>query len=227
MKRRVLILLVLITLVPMTTVMARNTRYAGDCHGRDCYASDSYNDAYATMKLGVFMPNDDASFLDDGFTIGGTIGHNLNRNVALEIGLDYTITDFDDDYGYYSYGYDDYGHYEDAYVTTLGIPVTAKFIVPLAYHVDLFVGAGLGLYFTDVEFDDGYSYGYYYDDDEGVDDTCLGFHTLIGADIRMNSNTALSMELKYTELDQDSNDDYYDDFELGGTTASVGIKFLF
>jgi hypothetical protein len=43
----------------------------------------------------------------------------------------------------------------------------------------------------------------------------------------MNSNTALTMELKYTELDQDSNDDYYDDFELGGTTASVGIKFLF
>jgi opacity protein-like surface antigen len=201
----------------MTTVMARNTRYAGDCHGRDCYAGDSYNDAYATIRLGVFMPDDDASFLDDGLAIGGAIGHNLNRNLALEIGLDYTVTDLDDDYGYY----------EDVYVTTLGIPVTAKFIVPLANHVDLFVGAGLGLYFTDVELDDEYNDGYYHDYDEGVDDTCLGFHTLIGADIGMNSNTALSMEVRYTELDQDSDDGYHDDLEPGGTTASVGIKFRF
>jgi opacity protein-like surface antigen len=212
MKRLILILFVLMIMVPMTTVMAKNTRYA-----RDYYERDYYRDNYATIKLGAFIPDDDADFLDNGYSIEGAIGHNLSRNFAVEIGLDYTITDFKDDYGY-----------EDAYVSTLGIPVTAKFIAPLSNQVDFFVGAGLGLYFTHVDF--GYEYydEYYYDDDNGVDDTCLGFHCLIGADVKMNSNTALTMQLKYTELDQDDDEyDHHDNFNVGGTTASLGIKFLF
>jgi outer membrane protein W len=201
-------------MVPMTTVMAKNTRYA-----RDYYERDYYNDNYATIKLGAFMPNDDADYLNNGFAIGGAIGHNLNRNFALEIGLDYTVTDFDDDYGY-----------GDANVSILDIPVTAKFIVPLSNQVDFFVGAGLGVYFTKVEFDyDEYYYDGYYDDNNSVDNTYLGYHFLIGADIKMNPNTALTMELKYTELEQDDDDYYYynDKFDVSGTTASVGFKFLF
>jgi outer membrane protein W len=204
MKRLILILFALMIMVPVTAMGARNDpRYARYSY----YVPENY----ATIKLGAFMPNDDADVLDNGFAIGGAIGHNFNRNFAVEIGLDYTFTDFKHDYSY-----------EDAGLITLGIPVTAKFIVPLSNQVDLFVGAGLGLYFTEIEFD---HHDYY--DDDSVDDTNVGFHCLIGTDIKMNSNTALTMELKYTEIEQDFNYYYNDNLEVGGTTAYVGVKFLF
>ena len=164
------------------------------------------------------MPDDDAGYLDTGYTLGGAIGHKFNRNFALEFGLDYTVTHFDDDYGY---------DYEDAYVTTLGIPVTAKIIAPLSNQVDLYAGAGLGLYFTDLEYDYPYDDRYYYEHDDSLDETFTGYHLLVGADIRMSSYTALSMELKYTGVDEDFDNDLFYDLEVGGTTASVGFKFLF
>jgi opacity protein-like surface antigen len=207
MKRLILILFVLMIMAPMTTAMAArgHTRYERDYY----YEPENY----ATIKLGAFMPHDDADVLDNGFAIGGAIGHYLNRNFAVEVGMDYTSTDFD-----YGYGY------EDADVHTLGIPVTAKFIVPLSNQVEFFIGGGLGLYFTEIEF----GHDDYYDDDR-ADETNIGFHCLVGADIKMNPNTALTMELKYTEVEQDFDDEYYynEDFEVGGTTASVGVKFLF
>jgi len=212
MKRLILILFVLMIIVPMTTVMAaKNTvRYSRDTY----YVPENY----ATIKIGAFMPNEDA--LDDGVGVSGAIGHMINKNFALELGLDYTFTDFNNDNDYY---------YENANVYTFGIPATAKFIVPLSNQIDLFAGAGLGIYFTSVVFDHhGYYYhdGYYYDDDDSIDDTSLGYHGLIGADIKVNSNMAIEMELKYTETEDDF--DYYDyNFEVGGTTVSIGAKFLF
>lgn len=218
MKRLILVLSVLMILASMTTAMAKNPRYGRDWHGDDYGPGESYGDSYATLRLGAFMPEDDAYYLDNGISIGGALGHNLNPNFALEIGLDYTVADFDDEYGYYSYATDEYEH---AYVTTLGIPVTARFIVPLSSRVDFFAGAGIGVYFTDVEIEDGYYH------DEGVDDTRLGFHALMGADIEMNPHAALTMELKHTELEEDSDDGYDDVLGFGGTTASVGVKFRF
>ncbi len=218
MKKLILVLTVLMVLVSMTTAMAKNTRHGRDWQGREYGPRDTYRDSYLTVRLGAFMPNDDAYFLDNGISIGGAIGHNLNRNFALEVGLDYTLTDFDDEYGYYNYTTDEY---EDAYVTTLGIPVTAKLLVPLSNSVNLFAGAGIGVYFTDVEIKDGHYDGYYYKDNDR--DTCLGFHALMGADVELMPNAAVTMELKYTELDRDSDDN----FEFGGTTASVGVKLRF
>lgn len=209
MKRLILTLFVFMIMVPMTTAMAHKSKYE-----RNSYARDNYGDTYATVKLGVFKPNDHDEFLDNGFAVGGAVGHNFNRNFALEIGLDSISTEIDN-------GYD----FEDVDVITLGIPVTAKFVIPLSNQVELYAGGGLGLYFTNVESYDEYYDGYYYDDD--VDGTSLGLHTLIGADIKMNSNIAFNMELKHTEVEQDFDDYYYDDLEVGGTTASVGVKFLF
>jgi len=222
MKRLIPILSVLMILATMTTAMAKNMRYGRDRHGYDDGPGETYGDSYVTVSLGAFMPEDDAYYLDNGISIGGALGHNLNPNFALEIGLDYTVVDFKDEYGYYSYATDEYEH---AYVTTLGIPVTARFIVPLSSRVDFFAGAGIGVYFMDVEIEDAYTDGYYHD--EGVDDTRLGFHALMGADIEMNPHAALTMELKYTELEGDSDDGYDDVLDFGGTTASVGVKFRF
>ncbi len=208
MKRLIFLLLVL-TMVPVTTVMAKNSR-----HARDIYVRDSPAESYVTIKLGVFMPNEDSDFLDDGFAIGGAIGHKFNRNFALEVGLDNVSTDFDDGYGY-----------EDVNVNILGIPVTAKLVAPLSNQLEFYAGGGFGVYFTNVEDDYVYYDGYYYDD--GADDTSLGFHTLLGADIKMNPNMALNMEVRYTQIEHDHDEYYYDDFEVGGTTASIGLKFLF
>jgi outer membrane protein W len=203
MKRFILILFVLMIMVPAAAMAARNY---------PVYARNNYYvpENYATIKFCAFMP-DDTDVLDDGFAIEGAIGHNFNRNFAVEVGLDYTSTNFNVNYDY-----------NKPNMYTLGIPVTAKFIVPLSHQADFFVGAGLGLYFTEIEFDHDYYYG-----NSSVDATTIGIHGLIGADIKMNSNTALTMELKYTEIEQDFHDYYNDNFNVGGTTASVGVKFLF
>ncbi len=213
MKRLTLILFVLMIMAPMTTVMARDAR-----HPRYSYERPGYDQNYLSFKLGAFMPDDDAGYLDTGYTVGAALGHKFNRNFALEFGLDYTVTDFDEDYGY---------NYRDVYITTLGIPVTAKIIAPLSNQVDLYAGVGLGLYFTDLEYDDIYDDRYYHEDSDSLDETFTGYHLLVGADIKMSPYTALTTELKYTGVDEDFDDDYFYDLEVGGTTASVGLKFLF
>ncbi|HQI00895.1 MAG TPA: porin family protein [Deltaproteobacteria bacterium] len=216
MKRLMLTLAVFIIVFPMTAAMAHGPRHERGWHQGDRYSGDNY----AAVKIGAFMPDGASDFLDNGFAAGAALGHKLGRNFALEFGLDYISTDFHHDYSYDEYGY------EDAYLTTFGIPVTAKFIVPLSDQVELYAGAGVGVYFTGIDFDNEYYDGYYYEHDR-IDDTGFGFHTLIGADIKMSSNTAFTMELKYTEIDHDFNEYYDKDFEIGGTTASAGIKFLF
>lgn len=202
MKKLIFILVVLMLMAPMTAVMARNAGHWGYGSGRD-----RAGDNYLALKFGAYMPDDEADYLDNGYYLGGALGHNVNRNFALEFGLDYTYADFDD-------------YFDDSYVTTLGIPVTAKIVLPLSEQLDVYAGAGLGLYFTNYEFDiDGYSY-----DDH---DTSPGVHALMGADIRMSPNAALNVEVKYTDINEDFDEDYYDDLELGGTTASIGLKFMF
>jgi opacity protein-like surface antigen len=209
MKRRMLALIVLMIAIPFTTALARNPRYARDWYegGRDD------RDSYAAIKLGVFTPNEDTSFLENGFVLGGVLGHKFSENFAFELGVENVSTCFDQDYTY-----------EDVQVNSLGIPVTAKFIAPLSKQVELYAGAGFGVYFTSIEQYDHADAGYH---DDGVDDTSLGFHALVGADLKMNPSTAFTMELKYTEIEQDFEDPYYDDLEIGGTTASMGLKFLF
>jgi len=209
MKRSVLALVVFMIAVPMTAAMAYGPR-----HGRGWHAGDSYPaDNYAAIKVGAFIPDEDSDFLDNGFAAGIALGHRPGRNFAFELGLDYISADFDHDYVY-----------DDVYLTTFGIPLTAKFIAPLSDQVELYAGAGLGVYFTGIEFDDEYGYSY---DHDRIDDTGLGFHALIGADVKMNPGMAFTMELKYTEIEHDFDDYTDEDLEIGGTTASAGIKFLF
>lgn len=86
-----------------------------------------YHDSYVTLKLGVSCRTTAPISLDTGISIRGALGHNLNRNFALEVGLDYTVADLDETYDYYDEAVDEY---DESYVSTLGIPVTARFIVP-------------------------------------------------------------------------------------------------
>lgn len=216
MKKMIIALVVLTIVFPMTAALAHNPRHERDWHAGDGYDSDNY----ATVKIGAFMPDGDTDFLDNGFAASAALGHKLGRNFALELGLDYISADFDRNYTYDTYDY------EDVYLTSVGIPVTAKFIAPLSNQVELYAGAGFGVYFSNIEFDDEYYDGYYYDD-ERIHDTGFGFHTLIGADIKMNPNVAFTMELKYTEIEHDFDDYGDDDLEIGGTTATAGVKFLF
>lgn len=212
MKRLILTLTVLMIVFPMTTLMAHNPR-----HGREWYPRNDYrSDNYAAIKFGAFIPDEETDYLDNGFAVGGALGHKFNPNLALEVGLDYTSTDFDHDYSY-----------EDIHVETFGIPVTAKLIAPLSDQVELYAGGGFGLYSTYVDFEDGYHDGDPYYDDDSIDDTNLGFHALVGADFKVNPGMAFTMELKYTEIEQDFDDSFDEDLEVGGTTAFAGIKFLF
>jgi len=214
MKKRLLALAALMILLPLTPAMAGNWKHGRDRHYGDWYQRENQDSrGYVSVKLGVFMPDEHADILDNGYAIGAAIGGRLNPNFALEIGLENVSTEFDEDYTY-----------DRVDVNTLGVPVTAKVVLPLSNQVELYAGAGFGLYFTTID-DYDYPDGYYHDD--GVDETSLGFHSLIGADFKVNPAMAFTMELKYTEIQEDFDDYFFDDLELGGTTASLGIRFLF
>lgn len=212
MKKFIVLLFVLI-IFPMTLLAAEKTVVVEKATEKNITTTTIYTDyvrdSYATIKLGMFMPNDDYNGLNDfnnDFAIGCAIGHKFNRNFAVELGLEYFSTDIDDNY---------YDTYCD--ITTFGIPLTAKFIIPVQNNVNIFVGAGFGLYFTDA----GFNERYYHNNVDGVS---FGLHGLIGADVKINQNMFFTTELKYTEVDQDL--DEYGNWEVGGTTFFMGVKFL-
>ena len=107
MKRLIMVPFVLMVMVPMTTLLAANSHVPQN---------------YATLKIGGFMSNDSA--LDNGVTISGAFGHMINKNFAVEFGLDSTFTNLNNDYG-------------NTDVYTLGIPLTAKYILPLSYQEEI------------------------------------------------------------------------------------------
>lgn len=217
MKRYVIFFLVVAVAIP-SQAMAQGGRRWGDHPCRDCNGGygrtwDSGPGAYATMMIGAYMPQDKYDLLEDGSSIGLALGSHLTENFALEIGMHYDCADF-------RWGGDD-----EAYVSTFSVPVTAKVVAPLTAAVDVFAGAGLGVYFLEVR--DGSLWYGDPDDMQGYDDTSLGIHTVIGSDIYLNPNLALCMELKYMAIARDSDDEFHDVLGLDGTTATVGVKFRF
>lgn len=86
------------------------------------------------------MPDEHADILDNGYAIRAAIGGRLNPNFALEIGLENVSTEFDEDYTY-----------DRVDVNTLGVAGHRKVVLPLSNRVELYAGAGFGLYFTTID----------------------------------------------------------------------------
>lgn len=184
-------------------------------------AAAAGSNGYLALKPGYFMPNDDSDGLDgfdSVFTIGLAAGVKVNPNVAGEVGWDYYSTE-DTETGYLN---STYGIYKGT-VTTWSVPLTLKLIAPIDRQVSVFAGMGIGLYNAkyEVEFESANLYGSTSDSTSGA-----GFHIVFGADLKLDANLALGMELKWSEAELEF-DDFDEDINVGGTTFSVVAKYLF
>ncbi len=139
--------------------------------------------SYIVGKLGSYTP--ESSDLD-GFSsdFAGEIafGHYFNRNFALELGV-----------GHFQTSATFFDFYTNSFFTenidTTYVDATAKAVYPVEfYNIDLYAGAGAGVYFSSDEIRDfGLS----------QDDTAAGFHLLGGGDFYFNRNIFFGLETKY------------------------------
>jgi hypothetical protein len=158
------------------------------------------NNYYGKGTIGIFSP--DESGLDSTVSLYGAIGTSLkeqfNAPVSAELGIGYASPS---------------ERFVD--VTIIPVTVTALYEIPLRDpRFALNVGGGLGLYFWDVEVDNGFFGGF---EDDGVE---LGLHLQAGLDYKLNKQTSLVGELKWSAAEAD-------DVEIGGVSANVGAKINF
>ena len=154
-------------------------------------AADKAN--YFSVKAGIYSPeSDDLEDFDTGFTGEIAIGHYLNPNFALELGVGYFKTEasfreIDPTLGSYR---------EDDEITAVPVTLTAKGIYPVD-SLELFGEAGVGVYFASGEADASWtgSGGGSLDIDE--DDTAFGFHLGIGANYNITQNVFIGVEGRY------------------------------
>lgn len=171
------------------------------------------------LKLNYFTPNsDDFDGFDSTMGFEFVYGKKLSRNAAFEVGLLYRAPE-----------YSESGL--DSTVTMIGIPFTFKGVLPVANNVDLFAGAGFGLYYSNWEttYDFTY-YGYNINLDYDINGYGFGFHLVGGADFKVTPNFALGGELKWEYCGVMFDDDdtgISDTFDLGGITLGVAAKYLF
>lgn len=179
------------------------------------------SNGYLALKPGYFIPNDDSDGLEDFdsvFSIGLAAGVKFNPNLAGEVGWDYYSTE-NTEAGYLN---STYGIYTGT-VTTWSVPLTLKLVAPIDRQVSVFAGMGIGLYNAkyELEFESANLYG------RGSDSTSgAGFHIVFGADLKVDANLALGMELKWSQAELEF-DDLNEDINVGGTTFSVVAKYLF
>ncbi len=142
------------------------------------YAQEKVN--YIVGKAGIYSPTGDLDDLefDTGFNGQIAIGHYFHKNFALEGGLGYAVTDS-------SFG----GLEWDAW--TIPITLTAKGVYPIADTVELYAGAGIGIYFVQFEVSN-----------RDYDDTVFGGHVVLGSNVNVTDNIFLGLEGTYIFTDE-------------------------
>ncbi len=158
------------------------------------FASSAAASNYLTAKGGIFFPA--AGGLNDGYNIELAYGLDTSYmmpNSAVEIGL-----------GYYN------ASRRQNELSVL--PVTATFLLnnDPAGPLNVYGGAGVGVYFSDLETRDI--------DDSDVN---LGLHFLAGVDFPLSPNISFGPELKYVVAGK------HDRFRVGGFFLNVGAKLRF
>ena len=156
------------------------------------------NNYYGKGTIGIFSPEENG--LDSTVSLYGAVGTSLrkqfNAPISGELGIGYASP---------SESFVD--------VTIIPVTVTALYEIPLRDpRFALNVGGGLGLYFWDVEVDSGLFGGNFQDDG-----TELGLHLQAGLDYKLNNQTALVGELKWSAAEAD-------DVEIGGVSTNFGVK---
>lgn len=178
------------------------------------------DETYFGMKAGMFMPNGKSpglSLFNTGYAVDLALGVRPANYAALEIGTGFFTTSGDSDAT---------GTQQD--MTAYGVPVTltAKGIMEFG-PLDLFAGAGAGMYFCFVDNKIG-------NINENQHGSAPGYHVVAGAEYRINSKWNAGAEFKWfstrPELKVRSNlgvDPIDEKWEFGGTVLSLGVKYKF
>jgi outer membrane protein W len=147
--------------------------------------------SYITVKAGIYTPTDDLDNFDTGFNGELSFGHYFSPNFAVEAGVGY----FETEESFSGFDPRVFGFYtEDDEVTSIPITLTARWVYP-AESFELYLGGGVGLYFTHFEADlESTVLGSGSFDD---DDTLFGAHFLVGANVNVSEVMFVGAEGKY------------------------------
>lgn len=181
--------------------------------------SNAFAKEYVTGKLGVYFPDENA--FDDGFNVEAAYGRDFTdffpgatrqnswlNNVTLEAGIGYYEADFSETIS-------GFGFVPDTKVKgdLSVVPLTLSGIYnhPLGgTDFNLYGGAGVGLYFSEVEVKtNGFS-----DDDSSVE---FGMRFVGGGEYLINPQFSLGAELRFDFVTDD----------VGGIFLNFGGKYRF
>jgi opacity protein-like surface antigen len=186
---------------------------------------------YVAIKGGSFMPNRDSGDgtssstgglvnFDSGFNFEVAAGSRMTENFAIEAGIGVYGTKLKDEVG----------NRLSSTAAVAAIPITfsAIAIVPLK-KVDLYAGAGIGLYTAALATSTATRYGTI---DTDYKSESFGYHVFCGIDLNLSSNVAIGAEYKYvnSEAEFTPDSDLYSDkltMQIGGSMVNAGLKFRF
>lgn len=186
--------------------------------------SPAFAELYGGVKGGAFIPNDKYEGLEDfdtGFGIEAFVGYRPNPNFGLEAGV-----------GYYQSEWSETGPGFDGSATASAVPLTltAKAFVPVSPTARLFVGAGVGAYFSEVEMElSAPDFGMRLSD--SPTDTAFGYHAVAGAEYLFSPRWGLMAEAKWFRAEPEFTFDFAgeqlatDKIDVGGWLFSVGLLF--
>lgn len=168
-----------------------------------------YGQPYFFAHAGIFEPNGDSSVAPDGGLDGYDSGGNFELGVGSRVAPMFAVEGSIGGY-HAERGSDD--------VTVIPMTIGGRLVLPHPF-IEPYIGAGLGLYVTDLK--DGF---------RQIDDssTDFGGYLSFGADFWLNPRVALNFEGKYHWVTStfDSNIGS-EDINLGGWTANLGIRVGF
>jgi opacity protein-like surface antigen len=161
-------------------------------------------DDYINLKVGWFWPNTSSKGLK-GFEQAPVYefdyGRNFGRNFAVEAGGTYYQTTNKD--------------ISDYKVRFYGPFATLKGKIHPIDQIELYLGAGAGYYWSEVDYGDINTKG------KGI-----GWHALLGGGYRIIDSLALGLEGKYSQAILKSNN-WNDNIDFGGISASIYLKYMF
>jgi len=147
------------------------------------------------VKTGIYTPSGDLDDFDNGLNIEGAFGRYFHKNFVLEggIGLFGTEARFNGTsatLGTYT---------EEDTIAVIPFTVTAKGVLPLD-RLELFAGAGLGVYFTALDGDLTTSnFGSFSIDDS---DMVFGLHLTVGGTYNITDRFFFGIDGKYLSTEE-------------------------
>lgn len=144
------------------------------------FAQDPLN--YYALKAGAYVPTGDLEDLgfDTGFSGSLVLGRHLTPNVAAELGVGYFASEGGDFW-------------------TIPVELTGKLVYPMD-TVELYVGAGGGVYFA--TFDGDFSLPIVGTTTFNDNDAVFGGHVIVGGTSNITPNLFIGVEGKYIFTDQ-------------------------